>query len=321
LGRYYLLGHRDYDRALEEYSLAEAKLPNDDALLTDIAYLQRRRGERAEAALRLEKAAVLNPSSAGLRWQIGLTYGLMGRYEEAATLFEESIALAPDVREPYVLGAWNYTLWDGDGARARAILERMPEAIDPRGQAVFGWYEGHMVDGAFLEMLERLEASPVELYQYQQDLMPRAGLQALLTLRMGDTTRARAFAEPARAWLSERLESTPGDPRLYKALGLMEAVLGNAQEAVGAGEKAVELEPIQKDATLGPYHLAALAEILVMVGDHTRALDCLEELAAVPAGFVISRNKLAADPRWSPLRDIPRFKDLQASIRPDTGGD
>ncbi len=312
LGRYYLLGHRDYDRALEEYSLAEAGLPNDDALLTDIAYLQRRRGELAPAVIRLEKAAVLNPGSSGLRWQLGLTYGLMGRYAEAATRFEESISLAPDVREPYGYGAWNYLLWDGSAARARALLDRMPEAIDPAGQTVFAWYEISLLDGSFAALLERLQASPVSLFQYQQDLMPKTGLQALLHLRLGNGGAAAAYADSARAWLVDRSRATQEDPRIHKALGLMHAVLGNADEAIHAGERAVELEPIEKDRTLGPYHVAALAEILVLVGEHERALDHLERLAAIPAAFVVSPAKLAADPRWAPIRQDPRFRALLA---------
>jgi serine/threonine-protein kinase len=317
LGRYFLLGHRDYERALQEYSLAEERLPNDDALLTDIAYLQRRRGDAAEAALRLERAAVLNPSSPGLRWQLGLTYGFLGRYAEAAPLFEESISMAPDVREPYVMGALNYLLWDGRAVRARAILERMPEAIDPSGQAVFGWYEIALLEGSLPELLGRIRAAPVELFQYQQDLMPKTGLEALISLRLGDTSTAKVYADSARVWLEGRLAASAEDPRVYKALGLVQAVLGNADEAVRAGERAVELEPVEKDAMLGPYHVAALAEILVLVGNHGSALDQLERLTSLPAGFVLSPAKLTADPRWDALRDHPRFQALLERYRED----
>jgi len=310
LGLYYLRGHRDYERALQEFTLAAEGLPNDDALLTDIAFLQRRQGAVSEAALALERAAVLNPRSFGLRWQLGLTLGMLGRYQEAASHFEESLTLGPDSREAHVMGALNYLAWDGDGKRARATLERMPEGVDPERQAVFGWYEIHSAEGTYGEFLEWLDRCPVEVFHYQQDLMPKSGLRAMTYRRMGDAAKAGAYADSARAWLEGQLEASPNDPRLHKSLGLMHAVLGNREQAVREGERAVELEPVARDAVVGPFHEMALAEILVMVGEHGAALERLDHLLSVAGGFVVSPARLRSDPRWEPLRGHPGFQAL-----------
>ena len=52
-----------------------------------------------------------------------------------------------------------------------------------------------------------------------------------------------------------------------------------------------------------------LAFIYTLVGEHDWALDKLEYLLSIPSR-TMSVPMLRLDPRWDPLRDHPRYKEL-----------
>jgi len=310
LGLYYYRGYRDYQRALEAFSVAAQYLPNDAALLEDVAYIRRRQGAFALAAADFEKAVALNPRSSNAAWQLGVTLAMMRRYAEAAPHLEAAISLGPDDFEPYILAAWNYLAWDSTAERARATLEQMPAGIDPVGDAVVRWYEVNSREGRDGEILERLSQFPGGLFRQQFYLIPKPALYAMVYRRMQDLPRATAYFDSARTLLEQELEETPDDPRVHASLGLVYAGLGMKEEAVRAAERAVRLQPVSRDAMLGPSHLVTLAEVLASVGEHRSAIEQLEHLLSIPAGFWISAAMLRADHRWDPLRSDARFQAL-----------
>jgi hypothetical protein len=86
------------------------------------------------------------------------------------------------------------------------------------------------------------------------------------------------------------------------------ASLGCKEDAVREGKKAVELLPVSQDAWRGPYRVADLARIYMMVGEHDAAIDQLEYLLSIPGEISIPLLRL--DPTWDPLRDNPRFQKM-----------
>ena len=66
---------------------------------------------------------------------------------------------------------------------------------------------------------------------------------------------------------------------------------------------------------IGPCRVADLAFIYTLVGEHEEALDKLEYLLSIPCD-TMSVPLLRLDPRWDPLRDHPRYKDLLRKAGP-----
>ena len=108
--------------------------------------------------------------------------------------------------------------------------------------------------------------------------------------------------------LGDKLIGAPDDSRLYSSLGIAYAGLGQKKEAIEAGEKAVELLPISKEAYRGTYRMEDLARIYVMVGEHEQALERIELLLSIPG--MLSTNLLQLDPVWKPLENNPKFIEL-----------
>jgi serine/threonine-protein kinase len=84
--------------------------------------------------------------------------------------------------------------------------------------------------------------------------------------------------------------------------------LGQKQEAITEGKRAVELLPESQDAFDGPQGITALAQIYAWTGEHDEAFRLLDHLLVVPNGLTVPRVKL--DPTWDPLRSDPRFQAL-----------
>jgi serine/threonine-protein kinase len=84
--------------------------------------------------------------------------------------------------------------------------------------------------------------------------------------------------------------------------------LGQKEEAIKEGKKAVELLPESRDAFDGPQCTAALAQIYAWTGESDEALRLIDHLLGVPNGLAVPLLKL--DPVWDPLRKDPRFQAL-----------
>jgi hypothetical protein len=121
---------------------------------------------------------------------------------------------------------------------------------------------------------------------------------------------ARRHAEIGVTEIDRILADVPDDPQRLAFKGLMLAYLGRKAEAIAAGRRSVELVPIVRDASNGPYMQHVLARTYVVLGDHERALDALEPLLKIP--YFLSPGWLRVDPTWDPLRGNSRFERLVA---------
>ncbi len=93
-------------------------------------------------------------------------------------------------------------------------------------------------------------------------------------------------------------------------------MLGQKEEAIAEGKRAVELLPESQDALDGPSGTAALAQIYAWTGEFDEAFRLLDHLLVVPSNVTVPMLKL--DPAWDPLRQDPRFQALIDKYSPKT---
>jgi serine/threonine-protein kinase len=321
LGRYHYQGDRDYQQALEEYTLAANRLPNDSRIAAQIAYVRRRQGRFDEAIAGLKKALELDPRNAGTAWELGETYRYVRQHREANRCYDLSISLAPNQATAFGLKAENVIAWKGSLERARATLESMPRA--DVAARFFAWFFLERFERNYQAALDRLAAAPeglsapflggwkpVEGHLYRRDLY-RGDLYRLLN----QPERARASYEAERVVLEERAKEMLQDQtrlgtrsRIHSSLGFVYAGLGRKADAIREAQHAVDLLPVSKDALDGVDPVGALAVVYTRVGEREAAIDKLEYLLSIPS--VTTAWILRLDPTWDPLRDHPRFKKL-----------
>jgi tetratricopeptide (TPR) repeat protein len=198
---------------------------------------------------------------------------------------------------------------EGDLAGARAVLANAPKEIDRAALVAFtAQYQDliWVLDDAQRELLVGMPPSAFDDDKSAWGLC----LAQAYALR-NDGANTRKFAEEARVASEQQLRTAPEDAQRQVILGLSLAYMGRKDEAIRAGERAVQMRPISKDGYVGPYIQHQLVRIYMLTGEPEKALDQLEPLLKVP--YSLSPGWLKIDPNFDPLRKNPRFQRLVAT--------
>jgi non-specific serine/threonine protein kinase len=306
LGLVHYWAHADYRAALEELDRVLRTLPNNSRALAARGYLHRRQGRFDECLRDVGKALELDPRNYRYIHVLGETHYLMREFELADRMFDRNISLDPDNPIDFAYRAFNYWAWDGTAERARKPLQALAEGKD--NVSTYLWYRQHAYERDWRAALERVQAGEFEVSVLDEHYMPKSLLECFCYQGLNRPERAAERCEKALETLLADEEERPDDPRIHSAIGLAYARLGRAEEALRAGERAVELCPLEDEV----YHCGMFtlwrAKIQAWAGSHDDALDSIEALLAVPSE--VSVGMLRIDPDWDPLREHPRFRKL-----------
>ncbi|MDD9887505.1 MAG: hypothetical protein OXU46_02640, partial [Candidatus Marinimicrobia bacterium] len=88
------------------------------------------------------------------------------------------------------------------------------------------------------------------------------------------------------------------------------------ENAVKFGTEATELLPISRDALFGSLYEKELAKIYGWIGEKNKALDKIEYMSIIPAGF--HYGELLYEPSFDNLRDEPRFQRVLNNLKPNS---
>ncbi|HEX3233101.1 MAG TPA: protein kinase [Gemmatimonadales bacterium] len=304
-GAYYGTIPLDLARALAEYQEGIRLAPDNVALLVGLAAIEPGIGRWDSAAARLAHAAVLDPRSVNITSQLADLHTMLRHYATADSAADRGLALAPtNPRTPWqkVINQ----LGRGDLDSARAVIRAAVRHIDP---------------GAFYAYL----ATYQDLYWVLEDDAQRQTLQlppsafdddrgnwgivrAQLYYLRGDRVQAAIYADSARIAFEEQSRAAPKDPTRHALLGVALGYLGRKAEAVREGLRAVQMVPVSRDQSNGPYYQLQLVRTYLLVGEPEKALDHLESMLKTP--YYLSPGWLRIDPTFDPLRNNPRFRKL-----------
>src|SRR5437764_6032175 len=309
LGFSYYYCDRDYERALTEFEIAKRDLPNDAQAYMAIGAIQRRQGKWAESTANFKKAAALDPKNASMLINLTFNYVAVRNFEAADKTADRAIAVAPQSFATVGLKGYLAVAWRGDLTEAQKQSSAIPTEVDPNGLVT--WVRAGMLmwQRKFPEALALVQKFPGEtLTTYSTAPVPKAFLEGMIHFFHGDNPKAQTQFEKARVVSEKLLREAPEDPARHAQHGFILAALGQKEEAIKEGKKAIELLPESQDAFDGPQSTAALAQIYAWTGELDAAFRLLDHLLAVPNGVAVPLLKL--DPVWDPLRKDPRFQAL-----------
>jgi TolB-like protein/DNA-binding SARP family transcriptional activator/Tfp pilus assembly protein PilF len=310
LGFYYFWGLLDFDRALETFEAGRSSRPHDANHLYGIGSVLRRQGRLDEALGNLYAAADINPRSALVARDIANTHAFLRNRNEAERYFHHAIELDPGW-PTYVRDVMHVHLrLDGSLTDAGINLAEARELgfEHPALTLLEIWVE--ISSGNYQRALDLLDGMPVDVVETNSFFYPRPQLYAEVYDLMGDVELRRVYYDSSRSLSEARLRVTPNDPRVRSALGIAHAGLGGRDDAIRAGERAVELRPVERDAWHGVYRLESLAVIHSMLGQQEEAIELLEYLLSIPG--TLTSAFLRIDYRFNALRNHPRYQALLA---------
>jgi serine/threonine-protein kinase len=200
-------------------------------------------------------------------------------------------------------------LWKGDLSAAEKAFSSNPPETDPNGLMTWARVWVLTLQRKFPEALQVLQKFRGETLATNTTApCPKAFVEGMIHLLQGDKTKAQAELEHARVVSEKLLREAPGDSARHAQHGLILAALGQKEEAIAEGKRAVELLPESQDALDGPQGTAALAQIYAWTGEFDEAFRLLDHLLTVPNNLTVPMFKL--DPAWDPLRKDPRYQSL-----------
>ena len=310
LGFSYYYGDRDYDRALAEFEIAKRDLPNEAQAYMAIAAIQRRQGKWAESNANFEKAATLDPKNTNILNNLASSYIAQRNFEAADKILDRAIVAAPQSSEACGLKGILAMHWKGDLRVAEIEFSKIPAQDDSGGLTTWERAGILTLKRKFPEALQVLQQFSGEtLANSTTAPRPKALLEGQLYLYQGNKENARTAFEHARLVAERLVREAPQEPIRHGQLGLILAALGQKEEAINEGKRAVELLPESRDAFDGPEATEWLAQIYAWTGEFDEAFRLLDHLLAVP-NLHLSVPILKLDPSWDRLREDPRFQAL-----------
>ena len=210
LGYYYYWCYLDYDRALEEFAIAQAGRPNDTLVFAGIGFVRRRQGRFEEAAANLRKALELDPRSAQVSYNLAETYLLMRRWYEAEEYYDRALSLSPEFVSVYGGKALLYLGSEGNVEKARAVLKTLRElGLEEDAETAYTAVSTEIYDGNYQEVLSRLPASRREAFDNMLYYIPKELVEASVYGLLNQSQSEQAHYDSARKILEAKIQETP----------------------------------------------------------------------------------------------------------------
>jgi TolB-like protein/Flp pilus assembly protein TadD len=312
LGFFYYYCDRDdqhYQRALDEFAIAQRSLPNNAEVYLAIGAIERRQGKWAQSTANMEKAAALDPKNAWVLQNLAINYEANRDFETAEKILDRALVAAPQSFAIRGLKAKLALEWKGDPNVTEKFLSEIPAGVDPEGIVTLSRISLLIMQRRFAEALPLVKKMPEETVHGEGTApTPMAFFEGILHFMLGEKDKALADFERARVIVEKSVRDVPDDAGRHAQLGAIFAGLGRKEEAIREGKRAVELVPESKDAFDGPQVTISLAQIYCWTGEKEQALQLIERSLSTPNGINVPLLKL--DPVWDPIRDDPRFKAL-----------
>jgi tetratricopeptide (TPR) repeat protein len=269
LAQHLYWAYQDYDRAKEELAAARHTLPSESRIPLLSGYIDRRQGHWEKSLEEMKQALELDPRNFSILQQISLTYEALRRYKEMGATLDSVLAIAPKD----IPGRVRRASVDLEGRADPKPLHATIEAIlaeDPNAAPVLvnQWLDLALCERDPAAAERALASMPTDGGGCYAETIPfpNGWCEGLAAWFRGDKSAARQGFTNARKELEERVRDQPDYAAALCALGVIDAALGNKEDAIREGERAVKLTPVSKSAIEGAMLVQYLAVIYAWTG-------------------------------------------------------
>ena len=194
------------------------------------------------------------------------------------------------------------------------IRDKNPLALSSVADAWLLYAFAERDPAAASKALIALGENPASLGPIADVRFNRPFIQGIIANIAKDNVRAQAAFMAARTEQEKIVQAQPNYGPALCVLALTDAALARKEQALREGRRAMELCPIEKDATRGLAMVKYLAMIAAWVGE--KDLACEQLAIAIRKPGDVSYGQLKLMPFWDPLRGDPRFEKIVGSLAP-----
>lgn len=149
----------DYPKALDNYSKALEKAPNNESALLSIARLYARQDKSAQAVEFFQKAIAVNPAAASTHNDLALEYRKQGKAPEAQASIQQAITLDP-ANPRYRNNFAGMLVAAGRSDEAVSLLEEIHDSSAANYNVAFLHFSNKNLPGAQQHLEVALRANP-----------------------------------------------------------------------------------------------------------------------------------------------------------------
>ena len=306
---------RDYELAKATFVRVQQLLPGSSEVPGALALIARRQGHWDQSVAYWEQTLTLDPRNTQWLGLAAETYAMLRQFPAALKTYDRGLDIVPNDPDAVASEAKIYQaqgnleqagkLLAGVNAQTSSITALLPKMnqffLERHCDEAIRFIHSRLTESRDLPDFERL-IDPMFLVFAQECA--------------GDITGAKATAQQLLPALDTLSKKDPDNPLLAVGLSLIHAVLGEKDAAIREGERAITLQPSEKDAVDGPGWEENLAAVEAMFGDKDRVIPRLQRLLEIPYSNCLTPALLRLDPKWDPLRGDPRFQKLCEDRKP-----
>ena len=251
-GAYHYWILKDYDTAVRYFEQARQLLPNSSRIPELLAYVARRRGQWDRSKAYFNEAERLDPRNVNLLTQQATTDIALRRFPEALRKLDQILDITPDDNDTLVTMA-AIAQAEGDLPRASALLAPLHPGADDSGDVETQVYQAILGrrPTQIIPRLKEILAKPDPALGYiNGELRFWLGWAQDVA---GDHAAAQETWRQARRELEPFLKEQPDNYALIGDLALTNMGLGDKAAALALSERAIAVNPIEKDALVVPF--------------------------------------------------------------------
>ncbi len=299
---YHYWGFSQFPAAEIAFDKALAVAPANVDALAGKAFIVRRLGHFKDAAVDLEQAHRLDPLSYYLIPELGLTYALIGDFDQAKEMMDQALDMDPSSLQGTGFAA-AIAQFRGEPEAAHRYFEPLAKYL-PMEHVNYALAVGDEGDirHAISEWPETAKLTP-------NDQIKFAMAEARVAIALGlDADKRIAIDKLTKAYDTA---ATWAEGQAYSPV-ILAGLLGHKDHVARLAGGYDAFNPDDKLRALTDY--GNIAEAYIHLGDFEAAMDYIEKMEALTGPHII--RVLEYDPMVAPLRNHPRYQALKARAAP-----
>ena len=308
MGFYHYSGFLDFEKGLREYEIANRLSPNDSDIKWRIALVLRRQGKFEESYELMKKCFDLDPKNQLMPDQLIMMTSYLGMSELFDGYFELASDLGMDLTTGLMYKVSEKYGRNGDLGQYEKIVKESNKNIHDT------WFHKYIAEyyriiGDHELALVHVDRIRDEDHNGQTSYVTKDFLKGVVYQEMNLDEKAKELFQIALKDANQQILNERDDPRFLAFKGKVLAYLGQKEEAMNFGKKAISIVSVDNDKLQGVDYNYDLAKIYAVSGEFELAIKELRKIqTAQPKAAII--GFLTYDAEFANIQEYPGFREL-----------